>query len=291
MIKGIDIGNYSLKEFPNTNIKSLVATEENILGSNLCLEYLGETYYIGEGKFDTELNKSNKKNFLPLLLTSIALNSSKDDVFQVVCGLPINQMKANKDKLEHLVMDNRVKEIKLNGKYRKIIITDFKVYPEGIGAYYSLNTTDDVIIVDLGGRTSDIAYIADKKLKTSSTVAVGTLNIYKDIADKLNADYSLDLDIPAAERILTRGWIEVDGVKADLSFIRDILIKNFNKINDDLILKFPARTERIVLVGGGHRLFEKAFKNRYANSSVAANPIFANAIGFKKVGDLLWQQN
>ena len=42
MKRGIDVGNYSLKEFPNTNIKSLVTTEENILGSKICLEYDGE---------------------------------------------------------------------------------------------------------------------------------------------------------------------------------------------------------------------------------------------------------
>jgi plasmid segregation protein ParM len=289
MKRGIDVGNYSLKEFPNTNIKSLVTTEENILGSKLALEYEGKTYFVGEGTFEIELNKSNKENFLPLLLTAIALNGSKDDVFQqVVCGLPINQYKANKDVLEDLVLKSRVKEIKLNGEPRKIIITDFKVYPEGVGAYHSLNTNDDVIIGDIGGGTTEIVYIVNKKLKTSATVAVGTLNIYKDIADKLNALYCLDLDIPAAERILDRGYLEVDGSRVDLGFVTEILKRNFTKINDDLSMKFPARTEKIVLVGGGYKLFEKAFKRRYQNSYVAENPVFANSIGFKKVGEMLW---
>jgi len=289
MKRGIDVGNYSLKEFPGTNIKSLVTTEENILGSKLCLEYEGKSYYIGEGNFETELSKSNKDNFLPLLLTGIAINSSKDDVFQqIVCGLPINQYKANREAIEDLVLSSRVKEIILNGEPRKIIITDFKVYPEGVGAYYSLNTTDDVIIVDIGGRTTDIAYIVDNKVKTSSTVAVGTLNIYKDIADKLNASHGLDLDIPMVDRIMDRGYLEIDGYQADLSFVTDILKKNFTKINDDLILKFPARTEKISLVGGGFKIFERAFTKRYVNCYVADNPVYANSIGFKKVGEMLW---
>ncbi len=290
MKRGIDVGNYSIKEFPGTNIKSLVTSEENFLGSKLCLEYENKIYYIGEGIFETELNKSKKDNFLPLLLTGIALNSSKNDVFQqIVCGLPINQYKTNKESLTDLVLSNRVREIKLNGEPKKIIITDFTVYPEGVGAYYSLGTTDDVIIVDIGGRTTDIAYIVDKKLKVSSTIAVGTLNIYKDIADKLNASYSLDLDISAAERILDRGYLEVDGLKTDLSFVTEILKRNFIKINDDMNIKFPSRTEKIVLVGGGYKLFEKAFKKRYINSFVADNPVFANSIGFQKVGEMLWQ--
>lgn len=288
--RGIDVGNYSLKEFPNINIKSLVTTEENILGSKLTLEYEGEKYYIGEGSFETELNKSSKNNFLPLLLTGIALNSTKDNLFQqVVCGLPINQYKANREALEDMVLSSKVRNIKFNGEFRKIIISDFKVYPEGIGAYYSLGIEDDVIIVDIGGRTTDMAYIVNGKLKNSSTVAVGTLNIYKDIADKLNALYSLDLDIPIAERILDRGYFELDGSRTDLSFVTEILKRNFMKINEDLTMKFPARTEKIILVGGGYKLFERAFKNRYKNSYVADNPVFANSIGFRKVADMLWQ--
>jgi plasmid segregation protein ParM len=287
MKRGIDVGNYSLKEFPNTNIKSLVTTEENFLGSKLCLEYEDKKYFIGEGNFETELNKSNKGNFLPLLLTGLILNNA-DPFQQVVCGLPINQYKSNKEALTELVLSSRVRNIKLNDEPNKIIITDFKPYPEGIGAYYSLNTDDDVIIVDIGGRTTDIAYIVNKKLKESSTIAVGTLNIYKDIADKLNSLYTLDLDILAAEKILNRGYFEIDGVRTDLTFITDILKKNFSKINDDLVMKFPVRTEKIILVGGGYKLFERAFKNRYKNSFVADNPIYANSIGFRKVADMLW---
>jgi len=288
--RGIDVGNYSLKEYPNTIIKSLVTTEENILGSKLSLEYEDKKYYIGEGNFETELNKSSKNNFLPLLLAGIALNSTKNDVFQqIVCGLPINQYKANKEALEDMVISNKVRNIKFYGQDRKIIISDFKVYPEGIGAYYSLNTNDDVIIVDIGGRTTDIAYIANGKLKVFSTVAAGTINIYKDIADKLNSLYTLDLDIFMAERIVDKGYVEIDDEKVDISFITEILKKNFTKINDDLSMKFPVRTEKIVLVGGGYKLFEKAFKNRYKNSYVSENPIFANAIGFRKVADMAWQ--
>ena len=287
--RGIDVGNYSLKEYPNTNIKSLVSLEENILGSKLHLEYENKHYYIGEGNFETELNKSNKENFLPLLLTGIALNSNKDDIFmQIVVGLPINQFKANKHSLENLILSSRVREIKLNNINRKIIISDFKVYPEAIGAYYSLDSQEDVIIVDLGGRTTDVAYIVNKKVVTSSTIAVGTLNIYKDIADKLNSEYGLDLGLPEAERIIEKGFLEIDGLKISLSFVTDILKRNFMKINDDLTIKYPIRTEKIVLVGGGSVLFKQAFKNRYNNSSVADNHIFANSIGFLKVAKELW---
>lgn len=288
MILGIDVGNYSLKCWPNVNIKSLVTTEENILGSKLIIEYDNQKFVIGEGNFETELNKSSKENLLPLLYAAIT-QASKETFNQIVCGLPINQYRKNKDVIENLISNNKIKVVKVNGVSREIIISDFKVYPEGIGAYYSLGTNDDVIIVDIGGRTTDIAYICNKKHQKSSTVAVGTLDIYKAIADKLNSDYSLDLNLQMIDRIIERGTLKIDNLDIDLRFITEILKSNFMKIKEDLDFKFPARTEKIVLVGGGATLFSKAFLKRYSNCVVADEPIFANSIGFKKVGEQLWK--
>ena len=287
MILGIDVGNYSLKTSSNISVKSLVSTEENILGSKLILEYDNQKFIIGEGNFETELNKSTKENFLPLLYTGIAL-SSEDTFNQIVVGLPINQYKTNRGQLEQLVQENKMKTLKVNGKLREIVISDFKVYPEGIGAYYSFNSKEDVIIIDIGGRTTDIAYISDKKHQLSDTVAVGTLNIYKEVATKLNSEYSLDLDVQKVDRITERGTLKVDNKDVDLRFITGILKNNFFKIKEALDFNFPARTEKIILVGGGAKLFVKAFKKRYENCEIAEETVFANALGFRKVGEKLW---
>jgi plasmid segregation protein ParM len=288
-LNGYDIGNYSLKVAPALNIKSLISTEENILGSKIALTYEARTYYIGEGTFETELNKGNKENYLPLLFTGIALTSSPEEIHhKIVCGLPINQYQENKYVLEDLILSKQTRQIELNGVTRDITITDCKVYPEALGAYYSLDTSDDLIIADIGGRTTDIAYIASGKLEVAATVNVGTLNIYKDIAGKLNSTFSLDLDIQKVDRIVERGYLKVDGEEINLHFVTDLLRTNFLKIKEDLDFKFPARTEKIVLVGGGAKLFEKAFKKRYQDCYIADNPIYANAIGFQRVGEMIW---
>ncbi len=288
MILGIDVGNYSLKSNTGINIKALVSKEENILGSGIVLVIDNNKYIIGEGNFETELNKSSKDNFLPLLYTGIAL-SSEDDFNSVVCGLPINQYKDNYKYLEELINKNKIKNIKINGRERALVIDNFKVYPEGIGAYYNLNLNEDAILIDIGGRTTDIAYIADNKHQKSSTVAVGTLNIYKSIADTINSKYSLDLSLKDIDRIIDRGTLAIDGEKVNLNFITSILKTNFMRIKEDLDFKFNVRTEKIILVGGGSKLFGKAFINRYSNCTIADDPIYANAKGFKKVGEKLWQ--
>lgn len=288
MILGIDIGNYSVKVSPKLNFKSLISTEENILGNETVIEYDNKKFIIGEGEFETELNKSMKENFLPLLYTAIAL-SSEDTFNQVVCGLPLNQYKANKDNLKNLINQNKIKKIKINGKMREIIINEFEVYPEGVGAYYSISNNEaDVIIVDIGGRTTDIAYISNGKLLKSSTVPVGTLNIYNQVLDKINGDFSLNLDINFVDSIMEKGYLKIDDHDVDLRFVTDILKKNFVLIKQELDLKFPARTVNIILVGGGAKLFKKAFRNRYANCQIDSNFLYANAEGFKKVGENLW---
>ncbi len=289
MILGIDVGNYSLKTSEGVNIKALVTKEGNILNEGITLEIEGEKYIIGEGRFETELNKSNKDNFLPLLYTGIAL-STKDNFNSVVCGLPINQFKRNKDIIEKMINDNKVKEIKINGKERKIVIENFKVYPEGLGAYYNLGVNDDVILIDIGGRTTDIAYISNNKPLTTGTVAVGTLNILADIQDTINSNYSLDLTLNDVDKMLSKNKFIVDGEEIEKDFIVDILKENFSKIKEKLDLDFPARTEKIVLVGGGANLFYKAFKNRYSNCEMLQDNILSNAKGFKKVGETLWQR-
>lgn len=289
MILGIDVGNYSLKSSTGINIKSLISKEENLLGSGLVLEMDNSKFVIGEGNFETELNKSSKENFLPLLYTGIAL-SSEEDFNSIVCGLPINQYKDNHNQLEDLISRNKVKELFINGIKRTIVIENLKVYPEGIGAYYNLNLNEDVILIDIGGRTTDIAYIADNKHQKSSTVAVGTLNIYKSIADNINSKYSLDLNLKDIDRIIDRGVLTIDGEKISLNFITEMLKTNFMKIKEDLDFKFNVRTENIVLVGGGSKLFGKAFMNRYSNCNIADDPIYSNAKGFEKVGKKLWQR-
>jgi len=287
MILGIDIGNYSVKTSTGVNFKSLVSTEENLLGSKIKIEFDNKTFYIGEGNRDTELDKASKESFLPLLYSAIAL-SSPAQYNKVVVGLPINQYKSRKAEIENKISKESNKKIILNDKERTLTITEFKVYPEGVGAYQSLDSEEDMIIIDIGGRTTDIAYIFNGELKTTSTVNVGTLNIYKNIADQLNSKFSIDIDVEKAEKIIKQGYLSIDNKTVDISFISSVLRDNFMKIKADLDFKFSAHTEKLMLTGGGAALFHKAFVNRYEDISIMQNPVLANVRGFKKVGELLW---
>ena len=226
--------------------------------------------------------------------------STNEQVIRVVAGLPINQYKSiEKDKMEQLILDNKMLNFKLNGVQRQIIIENCSITAEGIATYYSLPSEQrkelkdrDIVILDIGGRTTDIALVkAGKKriIGQSTSLEIGMINIYKDIINEVNSKHTLGLDIEDAEYILKHG-LEVDGEKQDTEFIKDILMNNIKKIFKVLNVSYPVRTSPILVTGGGGEAFFKAIKRRYPTANMVNDHMFSNAIGYKKVGEKIMER-
>ncbi|MFL0167628.1 hypothetical protein [Candidatus Clostridium helianthi] len=295
---GTDFGSCNLKTSEGIIIPSKVKKCTNFFGTEYLVELEEESYIIGEGEYDTILDKTKKENFLPMLCAALGM-STKEQVVRVVAGLPINQYKSKaKEKLEQIIQDNRMLNFKLNGIERHIIIENFAVTAEGIATYYSLPVEQrkelkdkDIILLDIGGRTSDIALIKAGKKRTigeSTSLEIGMINIYKDIINEVNSRYTLGLDIEDAEYILKHG-LEVDGIKQETRFIKDILLNNIKKVFKELNVCYPVRTSPILVTGGGGEAFFKAIYRRYPTAKMVDNHMFSNAIGYKKVGEKLWR--
>lgn len=289
MILGIDLGNYGVKTSEKVNFLSKFSetsfTEENKV------IYNEKTIFLGGGEFSTDWNKSKKESTLPLLFSAI-YKSSKDNVNQVVVGLPIQQYKSNKQELKELIENNRCARV----NNRQLIIEDIEVAPEGASAYYNIeyNKRIDIgnkqlIMLDIGGRTTDVSMFINKKISDIKTISVGMLNVYQDIIDTINTEYTENFTLEDGELILKEGLF-LDGENKDVSFIKPILQKHFNSIYKDLQLKFNLSKGYVFLTGGGSDIFKKAFANRLNNIIVSSNPLWDNAIGFKRVGEQLWQE-
>lgn len=296
---GTDFGSCNLKTSAGIIVPSKVTKcNSNFFGAEYLIELEDESYIVGEGEYDTILDKTKKENFLPMLCLAIGL-STKEQAARVVAGLPIGQYKSKeKEKFEQMLQDNRMLNFKLNGVERHIIIENSAVTAEGIATYYSLPIelrnelrNKDIIIVDIGGRTSDIALLkAGKKrrIDESTSLEVGMINIYKDVINEVNSKFTLGLDMEYTETILKHG-LEVDGEKQDTEFIKDILMNNIKKVFKELNVSYPARTAPILVTGGGGEAFYKAIKRRYPTAIMAPNHMFSNATGYKRVGEKLWK--
>lgn len=288
MILGVDLGSFSVKTSEKVTFLSKISEIDNFTGDNKII-YNDKILFIGEGEFNTDWNKSKKQNTLPLLFTAI-YKSTSDNINKVVIGLPINMYKKNKDDLKQLILNNRC--AKVNG--RELVISDIEVAPEGAAAYYNLSPeqikkigSNQLIIINIGGRTTDISVFEGNKIIDIQTIPVGMLNVYQNIIDYINTKYTQSFKLEESQDIIINGLL-LDGEQKDITFITPILKNCFNSIYKELQLKFNINKGFILLTGGGSISLQQAFKNRLKNIIISNNCIFDDALGFKKIGESLW---
>ena len=288
MILGVDIGTYSVKTSTKVTFFSKFTQEESFTEINK-ININGSSYNIGEGEFSTDWDKSRKENTLILLYSAI-YKSTEDNINQIVLGLPVQQYKKNKNNLIELIENNKCAKV----ENRNLIITDVTVAPEGASSYYSIdsNLRDEIgnkqlIIIDIGGRTTDIIVFQNKVIIDVKTIPIGMLNIYQEIIDTVNTQYTESLVLEDGESILKDGLF-LKGKQRDINFVQPILKRNFNSVFKEIQLKYNTNKGYVYLTGGGSILLKLPFKNRLNNLIISQNPIFDNAIGFGKVGESLW---
>ena len=241
MIIGIDLGNFGVNTSENDFFYSRISDISNFSEENK-INYEGTDLYIGDGEFSTDWNKSKKESTLSLLFSALA-RSSNENFFQVVLGLPIQQYKSNKDEFQKYIEDNRGKTVIYKGTKREIIISDILIAPEGASVYYNLSTEQknlignkSLIIIDVGGRTTDVCLFENRKIKSVRTIPTGMLNVYKDIIDYINTTYTENYKLEDGELILKEGLF-FRGKQQDITFIKPILQRHFNSIYKDLLLE------------------------------------------------------
>lgn len=288
MIIGVDLGNYAVKTSTKVNFLSKITQEENFLNEDK-VTINGTDYYIGKGEFSTDWVKSKKKNTL-LMLYAALYKSNCDTINQVVVGLPIQQYKNDRERLKELILSNRSTIV--NNKH--IMISDVEVAPEGASAIYNLSedmkkeiSKQQLIIIDIGGRTTDVTMFKNNKIQDFKTVPVGALNIYQDIVNYINTKYNQNFLLEDGETVIQDGLF-LDGEYKDIKFITQILKRHFESIYKELQLKFNLSKGYIFLTGGESYVFETAFKNRLNNVILSKNAVYDNAMGFKNIGEELW---
>ena len=289
---GIDIGNYQIKTSENIIFDSK-ATTEKFFGTDADkLTISNKTYYLGEGNLEIESRKFDKENFLPLLLGAIC-KSTDADAIDLALGLPIIQFK-NKDtraELINMLQGNSYKVVYNNIGSTKFI-RSVQVFPEGISGYLYLKNQGllndvgyrDAILIDVGGKTTDIALIKNNKATLPTSVNVGTIDIYYSIAKALRERYyDAKIDVEKIQDYLDKGFY-YKGEKQDITFAINTTKVLFKQIYDELKINYSIETEAVVVMGGGAKILGSAFKKNIPGIIIMENidrDIFSNAKGYK----------
>lgn len=292
---GVDIGNFQVKTSENIIFESKVTTTKSYGTNADTLKYNNVLYYLGEGEEEIGYKKFEKENFFPLLLGAICKSTTENDI-RLGIGLPVNQFAQFKNNLVEMLQGETFK-VEYNGTKRNIIIDSVKVYPEGVTGYlyFAKNILDkisnrDIVLIDIGGKTTDIALIKGNRATKPYSMDKGTIDIYDAIAKSIETDPRFEGEVRIEERnkvqeYLDRGFFfkgEKQNIKSNIEASKDI----FKNIYNELKLNYPITTEAVVLMGGGAKILGSAFKNSIPGIIVMDNlneDIFANANGYKKM--------
>lgn len=288
MILGVDVGSYSVKSSKGITFLSKLTKYGGFEENSDYIVINSDKWYLGEGDFDTEYRKAYRKSFINLMYAAIAL--STDEVYNnVVVGLPLSQYKEDRDYLRNIILQNSDKNLIINDVSKRIVINDIEVVPEGIAA---VNDSFEGIVIDIGGRTTDICLITNefnkRKINKPYSLPLGVLNLENDFISVINNTYALDLFPEDTQRILDKG-LKIYGQEKEIDFAMEVYKKFVNKVMSILQVDYPIKTHNIALTGGGAEILQKPLIKRLPNAELIKDGYFSNAIGYEFLGKEIWE--
>ena len=123
----VDLGNLTTIAMSDENLfiseSRIKEFEQGIDDFNINekFEFEGKKYISQEGRFENDLLKYNKENYLPLLYYAIS-KSTESNLINLVTAIPASQYK-KKEEMKNFIEKNNKKTLVIDGKQRIITIT------------------------------------------------------------------------------------------------------------------------------------------------------------------------
>lgn len=288
MILAIDLGNFNVKTSEGKIFSSCFKVQDLASESfdKAVLSYDGVNYSMDrKDGFELEFNKANK-NYIPNLLYAIEQSCSEEvKEVQLILGVPISNM-GLKDRFK-AELEGKTFTFNMKGKpSRTITIDKLGVLPEGMSSFYALSSAErekDLLIIDIGGRTVNLASFRGKRVEKKTSLPMGTINLYQNIADRFNL-MGNNVDVTEVENFINKGFISKDIYKPCYDeFINSI----FNSIK---LIANIEHYEKVWITGGGSIALREDLKTKYNKVECIENPIFSNVNGNKKVALAQWNK-
>ena len=273
----IEIGNRNTKTSEGIIFPSRYTMFKQI--RTAVISYNGCDYYIGNGSYDIELNKS-KKDFMPLLLSAIAKSTASSDI-NLVIGTPINQRDTKEEFINKLKDKTFVFEyMNEKGKVqtRLINIHKVEVILEGLGSvkYLPAAAGKRSILIDIGGWTTNVIYISGGKIIDAFTIDKGILSFYKLIKDREEGTGEL-YSLEEIEDAIKQGYINNYSLEK---------ITIFNTIVKEIKNRRNTKLFDIYFTGGGSTDFQEYIHQ--IGGTILQDNVFTNVKGNLKIAEEIW---
>jgi plasmid segregation protein ParM len=221
---------------------------------------------------------------------------------KLVTGLPVADFFAGGRRNEKKIAakrENLLKSITSVSGETLAILEDVTVGCQALAAFVNHLLDDDlnerdvaadkVAVVDIGGRTTDIALIIDGKSfdpRRSGTENMGVLDVYTALAELIKARHGIKDEYPLAviDKAVRTGSIKLWGKPVDVSdLVNQAIGEQQAKIGREIERRLggAADLDAVLFVGGGSALFTDIAK-MFPNGEQVDDPEFANAKGLYK---------
>lgn len=328
---GIDMGNKNLKiatqqveahEIPIAYREQDKYWYENEpVGENMeKVKYRNRYYLVGvQGRSGLPQNKGDKNvreiaNMFKLvgLARELRLRNEKAGNFYVVTGTPLNDYEALKDDYLELMLskDGKVEKIELDGKEYEILVEKAEITKQAAAVAPTLKDwkNDNLLLVDFGGGTLDIAYFVRGTQERYMTIDFPLNELLEKLGNVLNM-YGLGLPRPdeldsgfllTMEEVILNGeyagvkTINVDGKEVLIAdFCNDWLQSRVNSVIEDIKTRLNlsdnvAKSIRVHYLGGGSKLLRKQLETNatFGNKEVTKEPHFANVRAYNTIANV-----
>nr|WP_266166127.1 ParM/StbA family protein [Caldicellulosiruptor saccharolyticus] len=238
-----------------------------------------------EERFFSEFSK------LLVLTALMALESDRE--VELGLGLPLMLYPKLKEKvkdyfefLEEIIIDK-------NGVAHSYHIARCEVFPQGVGALFSITSpVEDGIycILDVGFRTTDVIVVEIKSkninplLDMCFTVDKGMSLAVERLGLMIERKYGVSYDTSLLFDIHERTYISVRGRKIDIEPHKKEV---FRAIADDIVQSISRRLQRgfdtfdaVLASGGGAFTVASVLQKEFSNVQIVENSQFANAKGY-----------
>lgn len=298
----IDLGNYGIKyklEGEDANvIESRVESysgDNYISGNVKVLEYGGKKIRSG-GNFESENIKIKRNNLFDCFLLALAQVAEDGSKFRIGVGIPVAQYKHYSEELKNILYRKTIDYKYGNNKSKTISIEDIIVLPEALGTYWSLTPEEieefegkDIIVIDVGGRTTDLCTIVDTEYGVETldpmSPPYGMFTAYQEIKKNFGASKEgagLDINLNEMRKLIKKGVVVGDNVISLSKYKHEAFSSLASKIASDVKMYNPNHNRCVVLLcGGGSEEIGKIYKEKQEFSHlVVKKSIYSNVEGF-----------
>lgn len=277
----VDLGNRNIKiaykkgdkvQFDSFQARFTVEEQQDYSAAEV-VEIEGVKYCIEQGNYDFEFNKT-EKNYLPLLLNAISRATGEEEV-EIMMGAPAEHVLGLREKFKEQLLGKEI-AYKYKGQDRKIKIKNLGIIGEGFATYFSIpaavrNVNGNLGIIDIGGRTINVATFINGKQDKVCTLNFGMIDLKNNLLKDLKKS-GKDYDINTIENLLVNGRLNIEEKEKE-QFIKKI-------INDIKLYKIDIDLYSWFITGGGAIDIGSILDNYFGKDSIIKDALYTNVLGY-----------